>query len=238
MTLLSGYILARQGAKKITRDELTLRVKDHSGEFSMQFDKTSGLGKSWESFRFTSSTALPNDNIGPNADPVHTCQVLICRSRSRMLFLTERRKFADFVIDNLLSVALFPNFRKVPIAIDQFIGVCSSKESPYAVTSMHGRFSGTERFLRTIILYGDEVTDSSLFRQQRALFNFYSAGVRKRTSERPYRNHPYDDPEIARVGNDGLLSANFRDEDRADEVLRVVKYLFDNGWAENWTKGE
>jgi hypothetical protein len=90
-----------------------------------------------------------------------------------------------------------------------------------------------------MILFGEEITDSSVFRQNGGLFNFYNAGVRKRTPDRQHRNKSYDDPEIARIGNDGNISANLRDGERAVEVLVVVKYVFDNGWAwvETWSEG-
>lgn len=238
MKLLTGYILARPGGSHISRDELSLNHSSPTGQYSLQFDQPSDLGSPWDLFDFASSTPLPNDAQDPGAEPVHSCQAIICRSQSRMLFLAERKKYAEFIIENLLSVALFPNFRKVPILIDHFIDACAAKDGPFAITSMHGRFAGHERSLRTIILFGDEVTDSSFFRNQRALFNFYSAGVRKRSEEKSHRSGPFEDSEIARIGNDGLLSANFADKNRAGEVLRVVKYIFDNKWVDHWARRE
>jgi hypothetical protein len=222
----------------VDRGQLQLKAENHVGEFLLTYKRTMELGTSWELFEFTSSIPLPDDHQGQAVEPIYSCEVVICRSRSRMLLLTERKRIADFIFENLLTFALFPNFRKVPIAIDHFISASSFSESPYAITSMHGRFAGPERSLRTIILYGDDITDSSLFRQQRELFNFYSTGVRRRASNGQYRSQSYEDVEIARLGNDGMVSANLRDEARASEFLKVIKYVFDNGWVDNWAKGE
>lgn len=237
MKLLSGYILARPGEEKINRQELEVKSDDNAGVFSLTYKQIMPIGKSWELFDFFSSIPLPDDNQSPDAKPNHSCEVVICRSRSRMLLLTERKKIADFIIEKLLNVTLYPNFRKVPIAIDSFIEACSTTQSPYAITSMHGRFSGAERALRTIILYGEEITDSSLFREHGKKFNFYSAGVKRRLVDKLYRSQPNDDTEIIRLGNDGMVSANLRDSTRATEILTTIKYIFDNNWVDDWAKG-
>lgn len=238
MTILSGYILARPATApssrhRISREDLATSVETVDGEFSLRFDHVLSLGDYWESFEFSSSVPLPTEE--KDFGQVHSCSVIVCRSVSRMLFLTERKRITDFIIEKLLAASVYPNFRKVPIAIDKFIDACSEIESPYAVTSMHGRFAGNERAVRTMILFGEEITDSSVFRQHGNLFNFYNAGVKRRTQDRPSKNMKYDDQEIARVGNDGQISTNLRDRERANDVLGMVKYIFDNGWA--WVDG-
>ncbi|MDO8335747.1 MAG: hypothetical protein Q7T74_03125 [Candidatus Saccharibacteria bacterium] len=238
MKMLSGYILARTGHTMLEREQLQLNIENHVGVFSLTYLQTLEFGNTWELFNFTSSIPLPDDNQGQEGEPIYSCNVIVCRSLSRMILLTERKKIADFIIENLLTYALYPNFRKVPIAIDHFINASSFNDSPYTITSMHGRFSGPERSLRTIILYGDDITDSSLFRQQHELFNFYSTGVKRRVNKGAYSGQSYDDAEIARLGNDGMVSVNLRDTVRASEFLKVIKYVFDNGWVNNWAKVE
>jgi hypothetical protein len=243
MTQLSGYVLARPGGEKVERINLEGTVRrqsneldrqEKSDEFKLVFLKDAPRYLKWEYYDFHSSIPLPLDNI--QAEPQFNSKVLICRSLSRFILLAERRKIADFVIEKFLSKSAFPNFRKVPIFVDDFVADCSSKSSTYAVTSVHGKFKGPGKALKTIILYGEEVTDSTLFRQQHDLFNFYSIGVRVRERDMT-RHHSFNDGEIARIGNDGMVSTNLGETDhRSDEVLRVIKHIFKQGWIEEWAR--
>jgi hypothetical protein len=57
--------------------------------------------------------------------------------------------------------------------------------------------AGAGRDLRTMILYGPQVTNSAVFREQQHLFNFYICGIAE---------HSPDDPFYGRLRRDGADS--------------------------------
>lgn len=238
MTTMSGYLLASPTSKGITRELLTVGHPPGGPKVpSIRFLNTLFQLRQWEEFELLSDTALADEVIGGAVGPPYTYKLLCVTSGAKVIVVSERKRITDYAINRVYDRRIYPNLRKVAIRIDKLIEACQSTTSEYLITSLHGRFSGSERHVRTMSLYGDDVTESAIFRTHNHLFNFYSCGIGRRLFENLPRLSPADDGEILRLGNDGFLSFTMRDRDHALDVMMVINYVIRQRWVEDWVPG-
>ena len=151
-----------------------------------------------------------------------------------MILLAPRRRVIDYALAQILDRRIYPNLRKVSITIDRMIEFCRQKESEFLVTSLHGRFAGPSTQLRSLSLYGDDVTQSSLYATHHELFNFHSGGLGRRLFNGLPKVKPNEEGEIARLGNDGFINLNLATRAKAMELMNVVGFVLRNRWVEDW----
>ncbi|MGY3582889.1 hypothetical protein ACVIGB_008046 [Bradyrhizobium sp. USDA 4341] len=231
-TQFSGYLMARPGELEVPRDLLQFPRSTVSSGPTFHFVDAAYSVRRWDSF--TLESPVPLGEEAETARPPFQYPVFIVRGLSKFVILAPRRKIADYLIQHVLDRQIFPNFRRTPINIQRLIEKAESSDSEFLVTSLHGRFSGPGRTLRMMSLYGDDVTDSVVFRDHHALFNFFSCGLGRRLFDGLPRLRPNEEGEITRITNEGSLTLNLIDRRRAIEFLLVLGFVLRNKCAESW----
>lgn len=160
--------------------------------------------------------------------------LLLIRGFSKLVLLAERRAVADYVFFNVFRCLPAPRLRKVGVQIKSIVKNAELSSSEYLATSLAGRFAGSGENLKTMILYGNEVTASSVFKDQGDLFNFYSCGLGRRLFDGLPRNVHADQKEIIRIQNDGALTANISSRKSANEVISIIGHIIKNRWVDDW----
>jgi len=226
---LSGYLLASPSDNVVTRKSLTT-TSDGSQvlmEFVAPFEST----KFWEKYQFESDRSF-TDEEAERSRPPYRYPVYCARSGSKLVILTEKKRLTDYVIGECLNRTIFPNLKHVTFNVEKMIAALQEADSRYRLTSLHGRFAGPGRDLRTMILYGPQVTNSAVFREHQNLFNFYICGVAERLPTDPF--YTGEDGEIARIGNDGSISIQSLTRKRATDLNKIINYLISNKWVDDW----
>jgi hypothetical protein len=167
-------------------------------------------------------------------DGPYAYRVVCVRSGARVLLLSERRNIADYILNRILARRIYPNLRKVGFRIGPIIDSCRKADSEFLITSLVGRFAGSERQIRTMSLYGDDVTESVVFQEHHHLFNFTSCGIGCRLFEDLPRLSPGDEHEIVRLGSEGAVSFAQGGRRRARDVTAVIDYAVRAGLIEDW----
>jgi len=232
MTQFSGYLMARASEEEVSRDLLETPKPLVSGGPTLKFVESAYAIRRWDIFTLRSPIRLGEE--AETAKPPFEYEVYIVRGLSKFVVLAPRRRVADYLIQQIFDRKIYPHFRKAPINIHKLIQKCELADSEFLVTSLHGRFSGAGRALRIMSLYGDDVTDSIIFRQHNELFNFFSCGVGRRLYSGLPRLRPHEEGEITRIANDGFLTLNLVDRRRATEFLFVLSFVLRNRCAESW----
>jgi hypothetical protein len=232
MTPLSGYLLATPSPVEITRDVVQLNRPMVNHGPTLAFSSSMFALRRWDEFKLYSPIALADEPDGKRAPFEYP--VYIVRGHGKIIVLASRRRIVDYTMAQILDKHVFPNFRKVPVYLDKLIDFCQSVESEFLVTSLHGRYAGSSRNLRTMSLYGDDVTDSPIFSDHHHLFNFFSCGLGRRLFDGLPKLRPNEEGEIVRLSNDGFLTLNLSDRRKAIEFLRVVSFVIKNRWVESW----
>ena len=232
MTALSGFLLATEATVEVPRDLIETRHPLVSNGPTLRYKGYSFNLTRWDEYELLSPIPLGEEQL--DRQPPYKYQVFIVRGHGKIIVLAERKRISEYVIAAILDKRIFPNFRKVSIYIDKMIEFCQAQDSEFLVTSLVGRFSGPSRSIRTISLYGDDVTDSPVFRDHFHLFNFFSCGLGRRLYDGIPRLKPNEDGEIVRLGNDGGVTLNQTSRIRASEFIRVLSFVLRNRWVEAW----
>ena len=229
---LSGYLLASTLGAPIEREMLTFESSD-LGPPSLSFVSSMYRLRQWDELELVSPIALSDEGEAGGPGPFRY-RVIAVRGFSKIVLLAERRRVVDYVLNHVFDRQVTPRLRKVSLRLDDAIRFCQSPDSPYLITSMLGRFAGAARQLRAIALYGDDVTDSPIFRDYGHLFNVYSCGLGRRLDEgMPALTANYEG-EIVRIGNDGFVLAHLGSRTKARDFMNVIRFVIDHRWVEDW----
>lgn len=226
---LSGYLLASPTHTEVSRRDV---VSKGNGRVSTEFVSPFEGLNFWERYKFVSDKPFPDDDGNNTSKPPYEYDVYCARSGAKLIILTEKKRLTDYVITEILNKEVFPNLKHVSFQLDNMIEIMQDLEGPYRITSLHGRFAGASRDLRTMILYGPQVTNSAVFKEQSHLFNFYICGVAERSPDDPFFIGDYG--EIARIGNDGSISVQSFNRKRAADLNKLVNHLISSGWVDDW----
>jgi len=135
----------------------------------------------WEEFQLYSSVPLGDEPEGMAEG--YGYRLFIVRGFAKVILLAQRRRVVDYAIGQIFDRRIFPNLRRVSVFVDRMIEHCQNPISEFLITSLHGRFSGPSTHLRSISLYGDDVTQSPIYVEHQRLFNFHSGGFGRRLFE-------------------------------------------------------
>jgi len=237
MLRLSGFLLASPEARNFSREDLEQRRPESKGMPTLKYKNSTNTHAQWDEYELFSQVQLNEDNDTESRGPPYKYLVYLIRGRSKLVLLAERRKVAEHVLNYVINQNIFPNLRKISINMDLMISRCSEKDCEFLITSLHGRFAGSSRQLRSLSLYGDDVTSSGVYSNNADLFNFYSCGVGRRLYDEIPRFTPMDDGEILRVGNDGFVSFSLGDRKKALQFIKAVNFIVNGKWIPGWIPG-
>ncbi|MER9730888.1 hypothetical protein [Mesorhizobium sp. M0217] len=239
MSSYSGYIIASPASRDFTSKDFEQREPEVTNGPTLRYlDSAYGIRR-WDEYSLSSPVSLADESEGARERYVY--QIFIVRGFAKMIILANRRKIVDYAVNQIFDRRIFPNLRKVSVFVDRMIEHCRQPESEFLVTSLHGRFAGPTTTLRSISLYGDDVTQSPLYVEHHQTFNFHSGGLGRRLFEGLPRVKTYEDGEIVRIASDGFVNLNLSTRTRAQELIDVINFVIVNRWIEDWVplgKGE
>jgi hypothetical protein len=233
MTSYSGYLVAVPRIHEFQPDELERRSPEATGGPTLTHVNSRVFNMPrWDNFQLATTVPLTDE---ARDQPSYQYPVFIIRGLSKLIILAHRRRIADFIITRILDRQIFPKVRKVSIFVEPMIEHCRRSDADYLITSLHGRFSGPATDLKSISLYGDDVTRSGIYADHHDLFNFHSAGLGRRIQpSRPPARSVEDGAEIVRLASDGFVSVNLGSRQRAIELTKVIAFVTSNRWVEEW----
>lgn len=233
MVPLSGYLLANTSRHDFSSDELAVRTPSREGGPTLHVKGPAFGLRRWDRCELATPVPLDDERTEGATDLYHY-PVYLLRGFSKLVLLAERRRIADYVVRFVLEPAVVPRLRKVAVPLDDVVRHCRSPESVFLITSLTGRFSGAARQLKTISLYGEDVTSSSVFSEHGHLFNATTCGFGRRLFDGLPSISGAEEGEILRLGNDGFVTASIADQARAIEFSRVVRFIVQHRWLEPW----
>lgn len=230
---LSGYLLASTLGAAIERDHLLCLEPLRKGGPSLSF--VGQPYRQWDEYELVSPISLEDesDRLPSGPGPFHY-RFFAIRGFSKVVVLAERKRVVDYVLTQIFDRVVTPRLRKVALRLDEVIRFCETIESPYLVTSLLGRFAGPSHHLRLIILYGDDLTDTPLFREHGHFFNFQSCGVGRRFKDGLSSVSAENEREILRIGNDGSVFTYVSSRTKARDFLNAIGFVVANRWIEDW----
>lgn len=232
MSSYSGYMLANQAGDDFTTADIEQREPEVAGGPSLALcGKAYGL-RHWGEYLLYSPVSLADEPEGERSR--YHYQLLVVRGRAKLIILAPRRRIVDYTLQQILNRKIHPNLRKINIYVEQMIGYCTQQEAEFLVTSLHGRFSGSTRNIRSMSLYGDDVTNSPIYRDNHAYFNFHSCGIGRRLFDGLPRLRPNEEGEIVRISHDGFINLNLSNRRQAIELNQVVDFIVRNRWVNDW----
>jgi len=232
MSNYSGYMMANQAGASFTVAELEQPRPVVAGGASLVYrDHAYGLPR-WQEYTLYSTIPLSDELEGERS--TWSYQLFVVRGHAKLIVLAARRRIVDYALAQILDRRIHPNLRKINVYIDQMIEFCTKLESEFLITSLHGRFSGAARSVRSMSLYGDDVTNSPIYRDNHPYFNFHSCGMGRRLFGGLPSIRPNDEGEIARVSHDGFINLNLSTRRQAQELIRVVDFIVSHRWVEDW----
>ena len=232
MSSYSGYMLANQGGDSFTNAHIEQpEAAVAGGARLVHRDQAYGLNR-WGEYQLHSSVPLADEPEGDR--PSYQYQVFVVRGHAKLIVLAARRRIVDYTLSQILDRRIFPNLRKISVHIEPLIEYCTKSEAQFLVTSLHGRFSGAAKNIKSMSLYGDDVTNSPIYKDNHPYFNFHSCGLGRRLFDGLPRLRPNEEGEIVRVSHDGFLNLNLSTRRQAQELARVVDFIVTNRWVEDW----
>jgi hypothetical protein len=232
MSSYSGYMLANQAGDSFSVTDIEqAKAEVAGGPLLVHKHIAFGIPR-WGEYVLYSPVPLADE---PDHDrPSYGYQLFVVRGHSKLIILASRRRIVDYALNQILDRRIFPSLRKISIYVEQVIEHCTRPESQFLVTSLHGRFSGSSRNVRSMSLYGDDVTNTSIYREHHDFFNFHSCGIGRRLFDGLPRLRPNEEGEIVRISHDGFLNLNLSTRREAQELIRVVDFIVQNRWVEDW----
>lgn len=210
LNIFSGLLL-EWPTRQIQRDDL---LRDRQLRFDCEI-----AGSKWERFVYTSELAFKGEDLY-GAKPPFRYPIVARRSGHRILLLSLAKRIIDHMVEGKLNQVFPPYFRRVSIAVDALVKAMVSKPTVYSLTFVHARVPAFGASLRSVSFYGDDLTEAALFRDNVAVMNFFTCGLR----------YAAGGPELMRVGGDGSISFYMGTPKVVQEVESALRFLRAEGY--------
>lgn len=207
---LTGYLLSTK--LRVVEQEQLRAAQDLVFVRQLQHSR-------WEEFRFHSAAPLRGEEVQLGFSGSFEYTVLCRRSGPRVLVVGESRTVVDALLDRSLRASLGGLTKKVRIPVDRLVKSLSADPGAFVLSFVHSRVSAFGHSLRTVSFYGDDLSESPLFRDQLSLMQCYACGLRDVVAG----------SEIVRFRGDGLISVASAGLRRMGEVERVLGFVRDRG---------
>ena len=215
---LSGYLLSVIKKGQPFGSQF-LRDNDNF-EFLRQINDTG-----WELFNFTSKTPLlEEDKKVPFAEygiplPDKFIYPIVCRwsGSFRVLVLSSKKQIVDHLLNEkrYFPTIFKPNLQNIYVKIDRFVKAISNNpdDSFYFFSSLHARVPSSIDDIKTISFYGDDITESKIFRKEKNLLVCYKCGVK-----------PVDhSQELLQIGSNGSISLSMPTTNSSEDLYKFTK---------------
>ena len=160
------------------------------------------LQNSWQIYKFESLEALIDKE---NEEPPYHYDIINRQSKQRSLMLSRKRSVVDYFLHRFTTERGMPSLENVYIDVNGLVKSLYEKPTEYVVVYLHARTSGMNPYLRSISLYGADLTKASLFRENVENLKSHTCGLKSIKS---------DDQslEVLRLSNEGHVSFYYAGE--------------------------
>lgn len=236
MPQLSGYILANTSKQVLSLDDLVSAEPLLNGD-SLKFVRPRPNAKQWDELSLTTRFPLGNET---DYSPTQTFKykVWFIRGFSKVIVLAEWKRVADYVTQKFLRTFCMPRLRAVNVAVQSLVSHCEAEDTEFLVTALTGRHAlnapNASSNVKSISLYGDDVTNSAVYRSFGHTFNFQTCGLGRRLFDGVPRLTPNEEGEIVRIRSDGYVIANTSSVRKANEFINAMSFVLQPAWLEPW----
>ena len=207
---LSGFLL-NWASRSVQVEHLLLSSK-------LSYVGTVGTSR-WDRFVYKSDTALRGEDTSQISGPFNY-DVVCRRSGSRLLLLSNNREIVEHILEQELNRKLIPRLRKMSIAVDQLVRLIAEKPTTYSLSYVHALVPAFGTSLRWVTFHGNDLAEASLFRDHIELFNVLTCGLK----------YTIGGKEIVKLGGDGTVSFFMTNNNRVNEIEKVLTFLRDQGY--------
>jgi hypothetical protein len=146
---------------------------------------------------------------------------VVCRrSGRRLVLLAASSRILDRLLSDNGGVSNDLRLSKIPIAVDALVKSISRDAGRYSLSFIHARISSSSSSLRSVSFYGDDVTQSRLFKDHSDDLNCYGCGLR----------HEVYGFEAARLGSDGAVSCASSGQTRLRQLEAALTFVSSQGF--------
>lgn len=173
----------------------------------------------WEFFSLLTKESLRPDREEEGRGP-YRYEILCRRLGAYVILASDSRNIVDYLLSKKrFMYADKPPFVPIKIHVDRLVRKITHDPTSYAINFVHAKVSGFGDALKSMSLYGDDITEAKLFRDSIDLMSCTRCGL----------SDISEGFEVIRVGNDG--SINFFDNpfERLVEVEVCVANLISWG---------
>jgi hypothetical protein len=214
---LNGLLL-EWPSRPVKREDI-LRSRD------LEFHSTLH-GSRWEQFVYSAAIAFRGEDLLGKKPPFRY-RVVVRRSGARLLVLSDARRIVEHLVDTSLNDLFPPYLRRVSIGVDALVKAMVKKPTIYSLTFVHARVPAFGASLRSVSFYGDDLTEASLLRENVALMNFFTCGLRPAAGGQ----------ELVRIGGDGSISFYLVKSTVLQEIENALAFLKQQGYLSSEVLG-
>ena len=191
--------------------------------FEMKYVKSSEAldDSQWYLLKFVSDMPLidPKVEVPPYMYPIYYRQ-----SSRRALILSHRKHIAEEFLKIITSFNRIPLLEAVYIDVQGLVSLACAKPSSYAITYLHARTTGLGSSIRSLSLYGDDVTGSSLYRDHAVSLLAHTCGLRDVYADRRTA------AEAIRLSTDGAVSFYYGQRDDLTAAEKALNFIYKRGF--------
>jgi hypothetical protein len=196
-----------------------------SGNFEELFESVTGIkkfvkitGTEWYSFTLTSQNPISEDDIKSNSG-LYEYPFVARWGGKNFIFTANTKEVATFFVEKFMPSA-GKSFRKQGIDVDGFVRKIAEHPSRFTLTYLNARVYTWGAALRSVSLFGEDITASGLLLENIKNLNFNSCGVGEASSPK----------EIVKIGTNGSLNFFVYGVKSYNAIDKVLKYLKFNGF--------
>jgi hypothetical protein len=209
--LLQGYVLS--GSADLTRENVLL---SQSLSFVGQI-----TGTKWDEYRFRSSRPMRGE-MQYNIGGVWEYIVISRRSGPRLLLLSEATAIVEVILESEAMYARGLPLRRVGVAVDALVKEIAHNPGEFLLSRVDARVAGYGTALRSITLYGEDIGEARMFREQLTQLQCYACGIR----------HAQGGAEICRLVNRGGISFRYSGNRSLKAVEQAIGFVSKNQYLE------
>jgi hypothetical protein len=175
----------------------------------------------WDEYRFRSSKPMRGEvqyNFGGTWEYVVLCR----RSGSRLLLLSETTSIVETILDAEGIYGRGVPLRRIGIAVDALVKGIAREPGEYLLSRVDAKVPGYGTSLRSITLYGEDLGEARLFREQLPHLQCYACGLR----------YARGGTEICRLVNRGGISFRYSGESSLRAVEQAIGFVSKNQYLE------
>jgi hypothetical protein len=175
----------------------------------------------WYLLKFVSDKPLIDAKV---ETPPYVYPIYYRQSSRRALILSHRRHIAEEFLKIAGIFNRIPPLEAVFIDVQSLVALVCEKPGSYAITYLHARTTGLGSSIRSLSLYGDDVTGSSLYREHAVSLLAHTCGLRDVYADRRVT------AEAIRLSADGSVSFYYGQREDLSAAEKALSFIYKGGF--------